>query len=60
MNHISKEERFIIMLCKKGLIPEQHHAFFNSQAAATFGGKKADTDSNSDPDSEEDESSDTH
>ena len=46
--------------CKKGLIPEQHHAFFNSQTAATFGGKKDDTDSNSDSDIEEDESSDTH
>ena len=44
------------MLCEKGLIPEQHHAFFNSQTAATLGGKKDDTDS----DSEEDEPSDTH
>ena len=48
------------MLCKKGLIPKQHHAFFDSPTVTTFGGKKDDVNSNSDSDSEEDESSVTH
>ena len=36
------------MLCKKELIPKQHHAFFNSHTVTTSGGKKDETDSNSD------------
>ena len=30
------------MLCKKGLIPKQHHAFFDSPTVTTSGGKKDD------------------
>ena len=49
-----------IMLCKKGLTPNQHDAFFSSRTVTATGGKKDDTDSNSDSDSEEDKSSDTN
>ena len=30
------------MLCKKGLNPKQHHAFFGSPTVTTSGGKKND------------------
>ena len=48
------------MLCKKGLIPKQHHAFFNSPTVTTSGGMKDYIASISNFDSDEDESSDTH
>ena len=48
------------MLCKKGLIPKQHHAFFDSPTVTISGGMKDYIASISNFDSDEDESSDTH
>ena len=38
----SAKKKDILMLCKKGLIPKQHHAFFDSPTVTTSGGKKDD------------------
>ena len=54
----SAKKKDLLMLCKKGIIPKQHHVFINSPTVKTSGQKKDDTDSNSDSDSQEDESSD--
>ena len=56
----SAKKKDLLMLWKKGLIPKQHQAFFNSPTVTISGGKKNDAHSNSDSNSEEDESSDTH
>ena len=54
------KKKDLLMLCKKGLIPKQHYAFFDSLTVATSGGKEDDIVANSDSDSEEDEPSDAH
>ena len=38
----SVKNKDLLMLCKKGLIPKQHHAFFDSLTVTTSGGKKDD------------------
>ena len=38
----SAKKKDLLMLCKKGLIPKQHHAFFDSLTVTTSGGKKDD------------------
>ena len=32
-------KKYLLILCKKGLIPKQHHAFFNSLTVAISGAK---------------------
>ena len=54
------KKKDLFMLWKKGLIPKQQHAFFDSLTVATSGGKEDDIVANSGFDSEEDESSDAH
>ena len=36
----STKKKDLLMLCKKGLIPKQHHAFFRSPTMTTSGGRK--------------------
>ena len=38
----SVKKKDLLMLCKRRLIPKQHHAFFDSLTVATSGGKKDD------------------
>ena len=38
----SVKKKDLLMLCKKGLIPKQHHAFFDSPTVTTSGGNKDD------------------
>ena len=56
----SAKKKDLLMLCEKGLIPKQHHAFFSSQTVTTSGRKIDDTDSNSHSGKEKHESSDVH
>ena len=57
---ISAKKKDLLMLCKKGLTSKQDHAFFDWLPVRASGGKKDDIYSNSDADSEEYESSETH
>ena len=50
----SAKKKNLLMLCKKGLIPKQHCAFFDSPTVTMSGQKKDDIDSNNDSDSEGD------
>ena len=54
----SAMKKDLLILCKKGLIPKQHQAFFDSPTVATSGGKKDNLIQTSDSESEEDESPD--
>ena len=51
----SAKKNNLLMLWKNGLIPKQHHVFFDSPTMAMSVGKKDDIDSNSDSDNEEDQ-----
>ena len=37
---ITSAKKDLLMLCRKGLIPKQHHAFFDSLTVTTSGSKK--------------------
>ena len=57
---MSAKKKDLLMLCKKGLTSKQDHAFFDWLPVTASQGKKDDIYSNSDSDSEEYESSETH
>ena len=57
---MSAKKKDLLMLCKKGLTSKQDHAFFDWLPVTASRGKKDDIYSNSDSDSEEYESSETH